>query len=204
MSVVHPVASLYRRLYPLEIYETSFALYDLLCDIPKVWCTEFVLPEETLTGQTLLGTAVPASRQMTNLSSPNSRTVGISIRATFGSSLFWEWSSKGQVSQLEVIKPNNTAKLWKIRNEVFCRCFSQWQARWRKCVLARGCPTMSYLRVLPLQFTNTIPRTFGLPIIMSLQWVASPNKQTNKQTTFRLSALNAFKATPNFARAPSL
>jgi len=73
------------------------------------------------------------------LSSPNHRTLRISLRVTFGCSLLLKWASRGRVSQFWMTsnrkrRPNPR----KIPKEAFCRCFQQWQDRWSKCVCAQG------------------------------------------------------------------
>ena len=47
---------------------------------------------------------------------------------------------------MEDIKLNATAKLRKISNEAFCRCFQQQQERWSKCVCVRKGPTLKVIR----------------------------------------------------------
>jgi len=67
------------------------------------------------------------------LSSPNHRTLRISLRVTFKMGL------KGtRFAIMEDIKWNGTAELRKIPKEAFRRCFQQWQDRWSKCVCAQG------------------------------------------------------------------
>jgi len=79
------------------------------------------------------------------LSSPNHRTLRISLRVTFGCSLLWKWASRGRVSQPWKTS-NATAELQKIPKEEFRRCFQQRQDWWSKCVCARKGSTLKVIR----------------------------------------------------------
>jgi hypothetical protein len=83
---------------------------------------------------------------------------------------------KGKRFATKEIKSSAMAKLCRIPEEAFRRCFQQWQYRWSKCVCVRACecvhcgPSLMSIwyalpYVLPLQCNTSIPGTFRLSII---------------------------------------
>jgi len=65
------------------------------------------------------------AEKKTFLSSPNHRTLRISLQVTSGCSLLRKWTSRGRIWNHGGHKSNATAELRKIPKEAFCRCFQQ-------------------------------------------------------------------------------
>ena len=99
------------------------------------------------------------------LSSPNHRTLRISLRVTFGCSWLWKWASRGRVSQpwrtSNQMRRPNSGRFQK--NPSVGASNSDRTDGTSVCVRKVIRWTVSY--VLPLQCYTTIPWTFWLPLI---------------------------------------
>jgi hypothetical protein len=105
---------------------------------------EFVPPGHNVTMQVLQrklrdkwqARTVISAPSLTSLvvSSPNHRTLQISLRVTFGSSLLCTLAQEDTFRNRGGQQMECEAELRKIPTEVFRRCFQQLQDRWSKCV----------------------------------------------------------------------
>ena len=111
------------------------------------------------------------------LSSPNHRTLRISLRVTFRLFPTLKMDLKGtRFATMEDIKSNATAALRRIPKEGFHRCFQQWQDRWSKCLFGQEsyfegdyvsvviCPTISVLYNISENFLTALRTSTYYPL----------------------------------------